>query len=648
MPSRSRHNTITLRSVLIGLLWVILLVSITPYNDFYLQSTFLAGNHFPVGPVSILLILVILVNAVLLKIKSGWALSTAEFTTVWCMMLGASGLSSTGVMRYLLPKLIIPYYFVTPENDWANLFHQHIPDWLVIKDKFAINHFYEGLPSGEPVPWRPWIIPLFSWISIFFLMYVMMACMSNVLRKQWVEKERYVFPLVQLPVDMVRKPETGHLWNAFMRNRKMWIGFSIPVIVHGFNGLHHYFPAFPNVRLHFSMWSIFTEKPWDAINPIDINIYLSVIGFSYLLTLEVLLSIWVFFLFYKIQSVLLSILGITLSASAGFGFAKEFSASQEMGASFIFVGFLLWNTRLHLKATFASAFLKRPRDTGSEEALSYRLSILGWLASVAILCLILNLAGMSVSIALAIVLLYAMVCIILTWQVSNAGMLLVNPSFAPDNLMEGVLGSSRIGITNLTVMALMPRNLMRDQREFMMPNIMHTLKISDSVDLRRRSLLFVMFLAIVVAFPFATYFSVRLNYFHPGVKGYAFWEQSNPFNRLAYLIQNPTDVNVNQLTFIAVGAGLMAFLVLMRRTFLWWSLHPIGYTMFSSWATLVLWFSFFVGWLMKFAIVRYGGSRAYRSARPFFLGLALGESFMCVFWNLIGFIIGNGYRIMPG
>ena len=651
----SRHNSITLRSILIGLFWAILLVSIVPYNDFYLGGTFLAGNHFPIGPVFILLILVLFVNAVLLKIKPIWALSDAEITTVWCMMLGASGLSSTGVMRYLTPKLIIPYYFATPENAWADLFYQHIPDWLVVKDKSAITHFYEGLPSGETVPWRLWLTPLFSWISIFFLLYVMMACISNVLRKQWVEKERYVFPLVQLPVDMVRSPETGRLWNTFMRNRKMWIGFSIVVFIHGLNGLHSFFPALLRVPLHFSMRSVFAEKPWDAMNPFSMNIYLSVIGFSYLLTLEVLLSIWFFFLLYKVQSVLLSAFGMSLSASAGFGFAKEFSASQEMGASFIFVGFLLWNARSYLRNIFVSAVLKRSRDpfrpkqnTTAEESLSYELSILGWVASIIILCLILNLAGMSFFIALAIILLYVMVCIILTWQVSNAGMLLVNPSFAPDNLMEGVLGSSRMGIANLTVLALMPRSLMRDQREFMMPNIMHTLRISDSANLRRRSLLFVMFLAIIVAFPFAAYFSVRLNYFHPGVKGYAFSEQSNPFHRLASLIESPTDTNLGQLTFIGIGAGFMVFLVLMRAKFLWWSLHPIGYTMFSSWAVLVLWFSFFLGWLMKTVIVRYGGSKAYRTARPLFLGLVLGESFMCIFWNLVGFVTGHAYRIMPG
>jgi hypothetical protein len=488
---------------------------------------------------------------------------------------------------------------------------------------------------------------LLVWISIFLLLYMMMACMCSLLRKQWVERERYVFPLVQLPVDMAQSPEKGHLLNAFMRNQKMWIGFSIPVFIHGLNGFHSFYPSFPQIKLYFSLWNILNEKPWDSMNPIDMNIYLSVIGFSYLLALEVSLSIWFFFLFYKIQSVLLSIFGVSLPSVTGFGFAKEFSAFQEMGACLVFVGFLLWIMKDNIKKALITTFTKKSHDD-PKEALSYKLSVWGWIISVIGLCLILNLAGMSVNIALAIILLYAVVCIILTWQVSNAGMLLVNPSFAPDNLIEAVLGSSRIRVADLTIIALMPRNLMRDQREFMMPNIMHTLKISDSANLKRGYLLFFMFLVIVIAIPFATYFSVRLNYLHPNIKSYEFWEQKNPFYHLTYLMQNPTHTNWNQITFMTIGSVLMTVLVLMRMTFLWWPVHPVGYAMFSSWATLVLWFSFFLGWLMKFLIVKYGGARAYGNARPFFLGLVLGESIMCGFWNLIGFITGHGYRIMPG
>ena len=56
-----------------------------------------------------------------------------------------------------------------------------------------------------------------------------------------------------------------------------------------------------------------------------------------------------------------------------------------------------------------------------------------------------------------------------------------------------------------------------------------------------------------------------------------------------------------------------------------------------------------LGWLMKITIVKYGGLRAYRSARPIFLGLVLGEMVCAGLWAIIGMVTGTstGYRIMP-
>ena len=38
-------NSPTLRSIIIGLLLVILFCAVIPYNDFYIEGTFLAGNR---------------------------------------------------------------------------------------------------------------------------------------------------------------------------------------------------------------------------------------------------------------------------------------------------------------------------------------------------------------------------------------------------------------------------------------------------------------------------------------------------------------------------------------------------------------------------------------------------------------------------
>ena len=39
----------SVRAILIGLGLVVIQTAITPYNDYYLQGTDIAGNHFPLG-----------------------------------------------------------------------------------------------------------------------------------------------------------------------------------------------------------------------------------------------------------------------------------------------------------------------------------------------------------------------------------------------------------------------------------------------------------------------------------------------------------------------------------------------------------------------------------------------------------------------
>ena len=64
--------------------------------------------------------------------------------------------------------------------------------------------------------------------------------------------------------------------------------------------------------------------------------------------------------------------------------------------------------------------------------------------------------------------------------------------------------------------------------------------------------------------------------------------------------------------------------------------------------TLLLYFSFtyiprsmfFVGWIIKSLIIRYGGATIYKKARPFFLGLILGEFSAAILWSILSYILG--------
>jgi hypothetical protein len=86
----------------------------------------------------------------------------------------------------------------------------------------------------------------------------------------------------------------------------------------------------------------------------------------------------------------------------------------------------------------------------------------------------------------------------------------------------------------------------------------------------------------------------------------------------------------------------------MRRSFLWFAIHPIGYLMHLTYAASQIWSSFLIGWLCKYVILKYGGAKWYRRLRPLFLGIVLGECFIGGIWIIVGMIAGSGYRVLPG
>ena len=86
----------------------------------------------------------------------------------------------------------------------------------------------------------------------------------------------------------------------------------------------------------------------------------------------------------------------------------------------------------------------------------------------------------------------------------------------------------------------------------------------------------------------------------------------------------------------------------MRHHYLWWKLHPIGALLITSYASFCFWGSFFIGWLFKYTVLKFGGVTLYRKLRPFVLGIVLGECFIGGIWIVVGLFTGIGYRLLPG
>ena len=631
-------QSVTKRSVLIGLICVIFLCLITPYNDYYIGGTFVAGNHFPIGSFFLYILLVFIGFIAIGRWKPKYSLKPSELITIWCMMIVASGIPSSGFIRYHLFMLVAPYYYATPENEWQDLFFRYLPNSLMIKDPKAVKYFYEGLPSGESVPWGFWIKPALLWSSYVLMTYFVLVCLSTILRKQWVDHERFTFPLVKLPVEMVENADQKTRLNDFMRSKALWIGASIAFVLHVINGLHAYLPQLPNIPLYFSLDPYLNDRPWVALQSTIFMIYPSIIGFSYLLSLDVSFSFWIFYILYKVQSVVAYASGFSAS---GWTLANR----QEMGGYIALVIFVIWLARHHIMDIVKAALgIKKVDD--SNEPLPYRWALIGFVGGTFAISGMAYAAGMSFWLAFGVMIFFYIMAIVLTWMVVDGGFLFLLAIFRPSDYIMIGLGSSRFSPASHTILTF-EKTLMFDLREFMMPHVMNSFKASDSFHLKRRHLLGAIGISMVVALA-TSYYSGLMTWYHVGGLRMGYWWDPEPYDRLAWFLNYPSNTNWMELSFIITGVVVMSFLIFMRYQFLWWRVHPLGYAMTTSWAPYTIWFSIFLGWLAKFLILRVGGLRLYRQMRPFFLGVVMGESLIGGLWIVIGLFTKVGYRIMPG
>ena len=76
----------------------------------------------------------------------------------------------------------------------------------------------------------------------------------------------------------------------------------------------------------------------------------------------------------------------------------------------------------------------------------------------------------------------------------------------------------------------------------------------------------------------------------------------------------------------------------MRTQFLWWTLHPAGYAVSSTYGMRDYWSIFVLVWLIKWLILKIGGLKLYQRLLPIFYGLIIGEFAVGGFRALFGIV----------
>ena len=137
---------LTKRALILGAFFSLVINVFFAYARLAMATAGMSSDYITAGAIFLFFIIVAILNPTLKLMHRSWSLDRSELITIYCMMIIASAIPTWGFTGNLVAMLPGLYYYATPENNWGQLLHPHVQDWLVPNDPMAIKYFFEGIP----------------------------------------------------------------------------------------------------------------------------------------------------------------------------------------------------------------------------------------------------------------------------------------------------------------------------------------------------------------------------------------------------------------------------------------------------------------------------------------------------------------------
>ena len=592
------------------------------YAYVIIQTCTWMGEAMLRGPVFLLFMLTLLTLG-MRRVQARWALRSEELLLIYVMTSLGTACCGVAWVLFVVPAMSgSPVFFAEHGQAAWGAWLKHIPRWFMVQDPVTQHHLWEGHSTLYTAAhlralWRPGL----TWTVFMLLLATALQCLTQLVRQQWVERERLTFPLTYLPLEMTRFSDSAPFW----KNRLMWAGFLTAAAVETLNSLNYLYPAVPKLPIKVTPLPVPTEAPWSGLGSLWVAFYPFVIGVGFLLSLDISLSVWFFFLLTRVQNIAAVAAG-WLDSGGGSSGGFPYHIQQNAGAFIVLALIVLWRCRRDLWTRPG----KRPLFV-----LMAALAALFWFCSV---------AGIPLWIAAAFTGLYLLYATVVARLVAEAGMPSAMSPSSPQEVIFALTGSDVLTRPQKVAYAWLR---MFDERFY--DNLaMHQLTGMKLVPERKdsRGLHLALTVAAVVGI-LGAFWALYHIYFQYGlasakVRGWPSRSVAQiPFLRLQQWIAMPRDADLPTILAMGWGAAVMIVLVLLRQRVLWWPIHPIGFAFAGNWALQELWCPFFVAWMLKWLVLRYGGMKFYRRILPYFLGLILGDYIVPLLWAIAGVITGQ-------
>ncbi len=498
---------------------------------------------------------------------------------------------------------------------------------------------------GLDYPLGDWIAPI-SRLAIFaLLVFGATFGLTLIFRKQWLQSERYPLPIGRvITVLLGAEPAEGGLGERFYQNRWMWIGFSVSFVWCAFKVLYGYIPSLPDLGINISVKSYLADAFWGHTwEGVEFKVLALFLGLGLLMDLNVLLSLVVGYLLYRMQ--------YWFGQAQGYSTETDFPyfPQQMTGAYLAYTLLVVVFTRRYLVQALRAALGRTPR---APESAMQRAGLLLLVVSVVgfplwAVWLGIGLAGVTL-IALHIV----MLAFIATKFRAECGLptsSFNHPLGSPGNYnvpLEAMVlvpllgGMAFFGGQSILTMSLLTA-IVIPYGFFVVPGLqLEALEIGRRFGVRAPQAALVALLSVCVAIviggwiylisvygygavnlPVADDFNDRLGAFRVFNSQYAASESA-----LSAGASSPASaVSSSQLTALGFGGAMAALVTILRQLFPGFSFHPIGVLAGASNMMQIVWGSLLVAYLMRLTVLRVGGAATVREKLiPAAIGIFLG------------------------
>jgi len=631
--SASPFAAIPMRALLIGTLTIAVLSVATPYLGAVSHTWDPGGSALPATAVVVLFTLV-LVNGALARLLPGRAMTRIELLVTYGMTIMVAQFLYKGGMPFITGATTFPFYMATPANDWEHRMWPYIPDWFRPSDQQAVVWYWEGLPEGVSVPWRAWTWPVLGWSSFTIALMIAMFCLALLMSKDWIERQRLAFPLVDIPLAIVGEAPRPTVGTSILRNPLSWFGFSIPTIVAVLGWLHEIRPSVPTIPLYYDAGRMFSGMglPWNVLSGesgIHVEVVFPLIGIAYLLPGEVSLSLWLFYALYRVQQLVWASFGVAEGGTSGLTIRPQtFIGMEEAGGFIALSAVVLYQSRHALRAAWRELTGRARAEPDPRAPLAGRWALLGFLIANAFMLWWALQTGMPWWPFVLVMGLFYTVMIGVTRLVAAAGTTHVDTGLWPRQVIMNTIGAVPVGTTSVTVFAYLSSVYMYDPRIVLMAQAMNSFKLLHTARARARRFSWASVLAVVtmLALGFPTMIWIA---YHYGASTLPDWPMASPsrwvFGELDNSLRTPELPDNWMRAALGLGAAFMMGMIVLHSRFVWWPVSPVGFLIASGWSTdRFVWFNALIGWALSAMVRRYGGLKLYRAMRPVFLGLILG------------------------